>query len=157
MLGRATRFPGLLLCVLLSHRVLLNSESLIVKNIVVASRPVQLAYNRGDQPIWPTGQNLEQKVSEGQNVSPQISAVVFKKKIVRPSERYLLTFFLSAFLRDCSLCWDRWNGTVMPTLDAALLSSSRAGADLGRELYLQATTVGLFTHLSLYVWANGFT
>ena len=43
----------------------------------------------------------------------------------------MLTFFLSALLRDCSLCWDHWNGTVTPTLDAALLCSSRAGTDLG--------------------------
>ena len=35
-------------------------------------------------------------------------------------------FFLSAFLRDCSLSWDSWNGTVMPTFYGALLSSSRA-------------------------------
>ena len=30
-------------------------------------------------------------------------------------------FFLSALLRDCSLCWDSWNSTMTPTLDAALL------------------------------------
>ena len=40
-------------------------------------------------------------------------------------------FPLSTLFWDCSLCWDRWNGTVKPTLDAALLSSYRAGADLG--------------------------
>ena len=42
-----------------------------------------------------------------------------------------LTFLLSAFLRNCFLCWDCWNGDVMPTLDVALLYSSRAGSDLG--------------------------
>ena len=47
-------------------------------------------------------------------------------------------FFLSALLRDCSLCWDRWNGTVMPTLDAALLCSSREGSDLGRMLDVES-------------------
>ena len=51
--------------------------------------------------------------------------------------RYLicdyLSFLLSAFLGNCFLCWDRWNGDVMPTLDAALLCSSRAGLDPGRE------------------------
>ena len=41
-------------------------------------------------------------------------------------------FFLSTLLQDCSLCWDCWNGTVAPTLDAALLCSSRAGTDLGQ-------------------------
>ena len=35
--------------------------------------------------------------------------------------------FLSAYLRNCFLCWDRWNRDVMPTLDAAMLCSSRAG------------------------------
>ena len=38
--------------------------------------------------------------------------------------------FLSAFFRNCFLCWDRWNGDLMPTLKAALLCSSRAGYDL---------------------------
>ena len=31
------------------------------------------------------------------------------------------------------MCWDGWNDDVMPTFDAALLCSSRAGSDLGRE------------------------
>ena len=34
---------------------------------------------------------------------------------------------------NCFLCWDRWNGDLMPTLDAALLCRSRAGSNLGRE------------------------
>ena len=43
----------------------------------------------------------------------------------------LIFFYLvSALLPDCSLCWDRWNDQT-PTLEVALLSSSRAGADLG--------------------------
>ena len=43
-------------------------------------------------------------------------------------------FFQSfAFLLNCFLCWYRWNGDAMPTLDAALLSSSRVGSDLGYE------------------------
>ena len=48
---------------------------------------------------------------------------------------HFVYFFLllSAFLRNCFLCWDHWNGDVMPTLDAALLGSSRVGSDLGRE------------------------
>ena len=55
--------------------------------------------------------------------------------------RIQLFFFLSALLRDYSLCWDHWNGTMTPTLDAALpcivhrngvtTISSRAGTDLG--------------------------
>ena len=38
---------------------------------------------------------------------------------------------LSAFLQNCFLCWDSWNDDVPPTLDAALLCSSRAGFDMG--------------------------
>ena len=30
------------------------------------------------------------------------------------------------------MCWDHWNGDVMPTLDTVLLYSSKAGSDLGR-------------------------
>ena len=41
--------------------------------------------------------------------------------------QYLRIFFLSTLLRDCSLCWDRGNGTMMPTLDAALLYATKAG------------------------------
>ena len=43
-------------------------------------------------------------------------------------------FFVSALLWDYSLCWDRWKWYMTPTLDAALLISSRAGADLGWTL-----------------------
>ena len=42
-----------------------------------------------------------------------------------------IVHFLSAFLHNCFLCWDRWNSDVMPTLDAALLSS-KVGSDLGQ-------------------------
>ena len=51
------------------------------------------------------------------------------------SSRAIYQFFLGSTVLPNSffLCWDRWNGDVTPTLDAALLSSSRAGADLGRE------------------------
>ena len=38
-----------------------------------------------------------------------------------------------SFLLNYFLCRDRWNGDVTPTLDVALLCSSRAGSDLGRE------------------------
>ena len=39
----------------------------------------------------------------------------------------------------------RWNGDVMPTLDAALLCSSRAGSNLGR-------VSGFITHIqSIFV------
>ena len=34
-------------------------------------------------------------------------------------------FFLSALLQNCFLCWNRQNGDVTPTLDAAMLCSSR--------------------------------
>ena len=44
-------------------------------------------------------------------------------------------FFLgSDLLQNFFLCWDRWNGEVMPTLYAALLYSSRVGSDLSRML-----------------------
>ena len=36
-----------------------------------------------------------------------------------------LSIFLSAFLLICLLCWHHWSSDVMPTLDAALLCSSR--------------------------------
>ena len=48
---------------------------------------------------------------------------------------YYFYFFYdphSSGIASC-VCWDRWNNDVTPTLDAALLSSSRACADLGRE------------------------
>ena len=41
--------------------------------------------------------------------------------------------FLSAFLWNCFLCWDHGNGDMPPTLDMALLCSSKAGSDLGLE------------------------
>ena len=41
-------------------------------------------------------------------------------------------FFVSALLWDYALCWDHWKQYMTPTLDAVLLISSRAGADLGR-------------------------
>ena len=31
-----------------------------------------------------------------------------------------MVFFLSTFLQNCFPCWDRWNGDMTPTLDAAL-------------------------------------
>ena len=40
-------------------------------------------------------------------------------------------FLFSAFLRNCFLCCDHWNGDMMPTLGTALLCSSRVGSDLG--------------------------
>ena len=43
------------------------------------------------------------------------------------------TLFFIRIPRNCFLCQDCWNGDVMPTFDAALLCSSRAGADLGQE------------------------
>ena len=48
-------------------------------------------------------------------------------------ETVLFYFLLSALLRNSFLCWDSWNVDMTPTLDAALLCSSRAGSDLGRE------------------------
>ena len=45
----------------------------------------------------------------------------------------VIFFFISALLRNCFPCWHHWNGDMMPTLDAALLCSSRVGSDLGRE------------------------
>ena len=44
---------------------------------------------------------------------------------------FLFIFYLvSALLRDYSLFWDRWKRYMTPTLDAALLICSRAGAVL---------------------------
>ena len=40
---------------------------------------------------------------------------------------YFNLLFLSAFLRNCFLCWDRWNGDMIPTLNVALLCRSRVG------------------------------
>ena len=46
-----------------------------------------------------------------------------------------MTFLLllSAFLRNCFLCWDCWYSDMTHALEAALLCSYRAGTDLGRE------------------------
>ena len=46
--------------------------------------------------------------------------------------------FLSALLWNCFLCWDRGNGAVPPTLNAARWCSFRAGSDLGLESGLVA-------------------
>ena len=43
---------------------------------------------------------------------------------------FLFFLLVSALLRDYSLCWDRWKLYMIPTLDAALLISSWAGAYL---------------------------
>ena len=43
-------------------------------------------------------------------------------------------FFGSAFLRDCSLCWDRWNGTWR------LHFTRPCGCDLGRWTRLDCIT-----------------
>ena len=58
--------------------------------------------------------------------------------------------FFSSLLRNCFLCWDRWNGEV--TFDAALLCSSRAGSDLVRESGLgwRALSIG-FLHSQVEV------
>ena len=55
---------------------------------------------------------------------------VTSAKVVENSSVQLC--FFSTLLRNCFLCEDRWNGDVMPTLDVALLCSSRVGSDLGR-------------------------
>ena len=57
------------------------------------------------------------------------------KSLFEPQKAYsnAVLSFLTALLRNCLLCWDCWNGDVTPTLDSALLCSSRAGSDLGRE------------------------
>ena len=59
-------------------------------------------------------------------------------------------FFLSAFLRNCLLCWHHSDSDMMPTLDAALLCSSRAGSDQGCESRLAwgALSIG-FPHSQL--------
>ena len=48
----------------------------------------------------------------------------------REGEGRTIDFFVP--LRDCSLCWDHLEVVQTPTLDTALLSSSRVGTDLGR-------------------------
>ena len=50
--------------------------------------------------------------------------------------RTITGFLLSALFQNYFLCWDHGNGAVPPTLDAALLSSSRAGSGLGLEYRL---------------------
>ena len=55
------------------------------------------------------------------------------KKDPTPMTGQRIVIFLSTFLWNCFLCQDRWNGDVMPILDGALLCSSWAGSDLGRE------------------------
>ena len=68
----------------------------------------------------------------------------------RSYQHCFFIFLLYAFLRNCFLCWDLWNGDVMPTLDAALLSSMRAGSDLGR-------VSGLVEELfSIIIFPNGY-
>ena len=59
----------------------------------------------------------------------------------------IIIIFLSPFLRNCFLCWDHWNSDVMPTLDAGLLCSSRAGSDLGSESGLVFRSYISDTHL----------
>ena len=55
-----------------------------------------------------------------------------QNKFVSIFELDSINFFLSAFLQNCFLCWDRWNRDVMPTLDTTLLSSG--AVTLGRVL-----------------------
>ena len=49
--------------------------------------------------------------------------------------------FLSDLLWNCFLCWDRGNCDVPPTLDAALLCSSRADSVHPVPALLPATAV----------------
>ena len=44
-----------------------------------------------------------------------------------------LFIFLSVLLQNFFMCRDRCNGDMRPTLDTALLCSSRADSDLGHE------------------------
>ena len=44
-----------------------------------------------------------------------------------------LFIFVSVLLQNCFMCRDQCNGDMRPTLDVALLCSSRAGSDLGCE------------------------
>ena len=44
-------------------------------------------------------------------------------------------FFLSALLRDCSLCWDRWNGTWHLHLTRPCFISSRAGTWIATKCF----------------------
>ena len=49
---------------------------------------------------------------------------------------YKTSFFVCFNYRPSSfsfLCWDHWNNDMKPTLDTALLCSSRAVSDLGHE------------------------
>ena len=48
------------------------------------------------------------------------------------------------------MCWDGWNGTRhLPTLDAALLSSSMAGADQGRTSDVESDKTATYFYISL--------
>ena len=68
--------------------------------------------------------------------------------------------FLSALLRNCFLHYDCWNGDARPTLDAALLCSSRADSDLGCVFGLVWGVLSIgwsiflihFTHLHTWQW-----
>ena len=72
----------------------------------------------------------------GQSVSQILKILRFKRWMqnAKKTGAYLrldLTFLIF-LLWNCFLCLDCWNGDVTPTLDEALLCSSRAGSDLGR-------------------------
>ena len=77
---------------------------------------------------------------------------VWWSSILKSSQQF---FLLSAFLLNCFLCWDPCNNDLTPTLDVALLCSSRAGSDLGREsrLVWGALSIG-FPHFQVEVNAS---
>ena len=74
------------------------------------SKPCQLSYEYC--PIW---------------IDPSMFKCECVKTILGWDSPRLYKYFLSASLWNCFLCWDRGNGDLPPTLDAALLCISRAG------------------------------
>ena len=69
-------------------------------------------------------------------------------------KHFYFIFLLSAFLLNCFLCWDRWNGDMTSSLDAAMLCSSKAGTDLGCESGLVWGDIGIIAILKHIGRAN---
>ena len=80
--------------------------------------------------IWPIAQSI---LLNANDLPGSLVADGNPIPISRRADSFAEFFKLSAFHRNCFLCQDRWKGDMIPSLDAALLCSSRAGSDLGRE------------------------
>ena len=117
--------------------------------------------------LFPVKKKWESIVIWSRHQSPITYSHEVKTRLIRTCFKDWARWFfylLSAFLRNWFLCWDRWNGDVMPTLDAAPLCSSRAGSDLGHEseLVWGALSIGsgkvyvldfMSTYIVLFTWS----